>query len=51
MLVEHVCTGVRALMNTRSLAEAEEIYDRQLGLLPETRLQHVVDFMRSEGDP
>jgi len=46
VMVEHACTGVEALEQTRSIAEAERIYADELGELPETRLEAVIRFMR-----
>jgi hypothetical protein len=44
VMIAEVCRGVSALTQTRSLAEAEEIYRTQLGEIPETRLEKMVRF-------
>lgn len=45
-MVKHVSKGVKALTDTTSLAEAEDIYKEQLGQYPETRLKYVVNYFR-----
>ena len=45
-MVEHVSKGVKALRETRSLAEAETIYREELGQVPETRLKYVANYIR-----
>lgn len=46
VMVEQVSIGVSALRNTKSLTEAEKIYEDELGQLPETALKQVVNFLR-----
>jgi hypothetical protein len=46
-MVDQACAGVKALVNTTSLAEAERIYADELGEIPETRFEPVIKFMRS----
>jgi hypothetical protein len=43
-MVREVSTGVYALKDTRSMAEAEEIYQNVIGSFPETRVRRVVHF-------
>lgn len=45
LMVSEVSRGVEYLKDTRSLAEAEEIYQNKLGLIPETRLKRSINFM------
>jgi hypothetical protein len=45
-MVEHVSRGVSALLETQSLAEAEDIYRDELGQVPETQLRPVVSYVR-----
>ena len=45
-MVEHVSKGVKALTDTTSLTEAEDIYIDKLGQYPETRLKYVVNYFR-----
>ena len=46
VMAEHVCIGVKALSQTRSLKEAEVVFRDQLGQYPETRLQYVLNYFR-----
>lgn len=48
VMAEHVCTGVKALMKTRSLSEAERIFREELQEFPETQLKYVIDYHREE---
>jgi len=48
IMVNEVSTGVKALMETRSMAEAEKIYQEVIGQFPETRVKRVIDFVRGE---
>jgi hypothetical protein len=47
-MVEQVTIGAKHLQETRSMAEAEKIYQEVIGLFPETRVKRVVDFVRQE---
>ena len=47
-LVNSVSNGVKALMNTRSIAEAEQIFRDELGQFPETQAKYVVNYLREE---
>jgi hypothetical protein len=49
VLVDQVTRGAALLKDTRSMAEAEDIYQEKLGLFPETRAKRVVNFVRDEG--
>jgi hypothetical protein len=40
--------GILALRETRSLAEAESIFQEELGQFPETRAKYLVDYLRQE---
>ncbi len=44
VMIAEVCRGVNALKQTRSLAEAEQIYRTELGEIPETRLEKMIRF-------
>ncbi len=46
-MVNEVSYGVKLLKDTQSLAEAEEIYQGKLGLIPETKLKRSINFMGS----
>jgi hypothetical protein len=46
VLVECISRGALALMHTKSLTEAEGIYEKILGQLPESRLARYVDYLR-----
>lgn len=48
VLVNEVSTGVKALMHTPSLAEAERIFQDELGQFPETRAKYIVNYLREE---
>ena len=48
ILVNEVSTGVKALMYTKSLAEAERIFQDELGQFPETQAKYVVNYLREE---
>ena len=44
VMVQEVCKGVEALKKTKSLAEAESIYQTQLGQIPESKLGKMIRF-------
>jgi hypothetical protein len=46
IMVAEVTRGAALLKDTRSMAEAESIYQQELGLFPETRARRVVNFVR-----
>lgn len=48
VMAEEVTRGALLLQDTRSMDEAEEIYQEELGLFPETRARRVVNFVRDE---
>ena len=48
IMVEEVTWGAKALRQTKSMAEAEKIYQEEIGLYPETRVKRVVNFVRDE---
>jgi hypothetical protein len=48
VVVNEVSTGVRALMRTQSLSEAEQIFRDELGQFPETQAKYVVNYLREE---
>lgn len=48
VVVNEVSTGVKALMHTRSLSEAEQIFRDELGQFPETQAKYIVNYMREE---
>ena len=48
IMVNEVTKGAEDLKDTRSMAEAERIYQEVIGLFPETRIKRAVDFVRSE---
>ncbi|KAA3644748.1 MAG: DUF1152 domain-containing protein [Chloroflexi bacterium] len=50
IMVNEVSKGVELLKETRSMAEAEKIYQEDIGLFPETRVQRVVNYVREEDD-
>jgi hypothetical protein len=47
IMVQECCRGVEVLKNTRSIAEAEDLYASVLGQIPESRLAPVIRFMRA----
>lgn len=48
IMVQEVTKGAEDLKETRSMAEAEQIYQDVIGLFPETRVKRVVNFVRDE---
>lgn len=48
VVVNEVSTGVKALMNTQSLKEAEDIFEHTLKQFPETRAKQTVNYRREE---
>ena len=46
VMVEEACTGVKALVGTTSLEEAETIFREELGELPETQLEPMIRFFK-----
>jgi hypothetical protein len=48
VVVNEVSTGVKALMRTQSLSEAEQIFRDELGQFPETQAKYVVNYLREE---
>jgi hypothetical protein len=44
VMIAEVCRGVSLLTATTSIGEAEEIYRRELGEIPETRLEKMIRF-------
>ena len=48
-MVEEVSTCVKALMDTRSMEEAESIYYNDLGLFPETWAPRVINYLGQRG--
>jgi hypothetical protein len=48
VVVDEVSTGVRALMNTKSLSEAEQIFSDQLGQFPETQAKYTINYLRED---
>jgi hypothetical protein len=48
IMVQEVTKGAEDLMGTRSMPEAEKIYQDVIGLFPETRAKRVVNFVRGE---
>lgn len=48
IMVNEVSTGVEALKETRSMAEAERIYQEVIGQFPETRVKRVINFVRED---
>lgn len=48
IMAEEVTWGAKALQETTSMAEAEKIYQEEIGLFPETRVRRVVNFVRDE---
>jgi hypothetical protein len=48
VMAEHVCTGVKALMHTRSLSDAEQVFWQELSQFPETRLKYTIDYLRKD---
>lgn len=50
IMVNEVSKGVELLKETRSMAEAEKIYQEDIGLFPETRVQRIVNYVREEED-
>ena len=47
-MVQEVTKGAEDLMETRSMPEAEKIYQDVIGLFPETRAKRAVNFVRGE---
>lgn len=48
VIADEVSTGIKALMHTRSLSEAEETFRDKLGEYPETRSKFVINYLREE---
>lgn len=48
VVVEEVSTGVKAMMDTRSVAEAEKIFREELGQFPETQAKYTINYLREE---
>lgn len=49
IMVREVTKGAEDLKETRSMPEAEKIYQDVIGLFPETRVKRAVNFVRDEG--
>lgn len=49
-MVNEVSKGVKALMNTKSIFEAEEVYQNEIGQFPETRAQRVVNYVADDSN-
>jgi hypothetical protein len=47
-MVQEVTRGAADLKETRSMPEAEKIYQEVIGLYPETRVKRAVNFVRDE---
>jgi len=47
-LVDEVSKGAELLKHTKSIAEAEDVYQERLGLFPETRAKRVINFVADE---
>ena len=48
IMVNEVSTGVEKLKQTKSITEAEDVYQNELGLFPETRAKRVINFVADE---
>lgn len=48
IMVQEVTRGAQDLKDTRSMSEAEQIYEDVIGLFPETRIKRTVNFLRQE---
>ncbi len=48
VLVDTVSTGIKSLMDTRSLSEAETIFREELGQYPETQAKYVINYLRED---
>lgn len=48
IMVQEVTWGAVNLKETRSMSEAERIYEEEIGLFPETRIKRSINFVREE---
>ena len=48
VMVQEVTRGAADLKDTRSMPEAERVYEEVIGLFPETRIKRAIDFVRDQ---